>query len=436
MKRTLLRILMLMMPSMMMAEGNALYISDNKQVEDSWSWCFSPELGLQVKRITTCYDCRLVSEKGMSADVQRILSMANMSVEKPDVVFLQLGCNDEADSEESFKAYEQTLFDYPYGRVQNSKGANPRTKNIAVSKEDTQISNANFAGSLYRIVKFIRESSPDTRIFFLSPMPYGKTLSPDEMGRISQLKAVANMLCIPFADNIDMVKAYDFIWTKRKPKLGKMLLIGDSYCFTRKWTAQLEQIAEVSLTNLGKTSATLKEKTNGNTNTLGNQLRSIPKGYTPDVILLEGGINDEADQQRFVDKYDECIRDVKRTTFAGALAYIVKNLRERFPQAKIFVVTPGGLYYGHTDHPFDFIVKSDQIRKAANLLGLPTIDWDREGRLSFVFNNSKGTGNGSASKPYIYNVPTRETGDLLHPNEVGGRYLAENVVKEVSTLWK
>ena len=215
-----------------------------------------------------------------------------------------------------------------------------------------------------------------------------------------------------------------------------MLLIGDSYCFTRKWTAQLEQIAEVSLTNLGKTSATLKEKTNGNTNTLGNQLRSIPKGYTPDVILLEGGINDEADQQRFVDKYDECIRDVKRTTFAGALAYIVKNLRDRFPQAKIFVVTPGGLYYGHTDHPFDFIVKSDQIRKAANLLGLPTIDWDREGRLSFVFNNSKGTGNGSASKPFIYNVPTRETGDLLHPNEVGGRYLAENVVKEVSTLWK
>ena len=146
----------------------------------------------------------------------------------------------------------------------------------------------------------------------------------------------------------------------------------------------------------------------------------------------EGGINDEADQPKVVENYPEHIANLRRTNFAGALAYLVKVLRGRFPHARIYAVTPGGLYYGHTDRPFDFIVKSEQIRRAASLIGIPTIDWDREGRLSFVFNNSKGTGNGSDSNPFIYNVPSLETGDLLHPNERGGRYLAENVVAELN----
>ena len=133
-----------------------------------------------------------------------------------------------------------------------------------------------------------------------------------------------------------------------------------------------------------------------------------------------------------MENYPEHIQNLKRTNFGGALAYLVKQLRNKYPKAKIYAVTPGGLYYGHTNTPFDFIIKANQIRKAASIIGIPTIDWDREGRLSFVFNNSKGTGNGSSASPFIYNVPSLETGDLLHPNERGGRYLAENVVAELS----
>lgn len=430
--RQLLSILALVASSTCWAEGTALLICDNKQVEDSWKWCFNEELGLKVNHVTSCYGCHLKSETGMSDDVQRVLSNKNIQEQSPDVVFIQLGCNDGADSEEQHLSYEKSLFDYPYGKVCTMAGANAKTKNIAVTKDNQKITNANFAGSLYRIVNFIRGEVPDARIFFLAPVSYGKDKTEAEMMKIDQMKDVANMLCIPFADDIDMVSQYSFIWKKIRPQLGKVLLIGDSYCFTKKWTSQFEALSQVDIVNLGKTSASLKEKGNGNNNTLGNQLTRIPSGYTPDIILIEGGINDDPDFDYVEKKYEEYVTTMRRTTFAGALAYIVRQLRSRFPQTRIYAVTPGGLYYGHTDKPFDFIIKANQIRKVAAMINIPTIDWDREGRLSFVFNNSKGTGAGTASSPFLYNVPSRETGDLLHPNETGGRYLAENVIKELT----
>ena len=410
-----------------------MLISDSRQTEMSWDWCFTDESsGLRVKRVTSCYDCRLVSPSGMSADVSRILSNKNISEQKPDVVFLQLGCNDSPDSSDEQAAYESSLFDYPYGHVRNSSGANPRTKNIAVSKDNTRITNSNFAGSIYRIVEFLRREVPDARLFLLSPTRYGQPLSADDSTKVAQLRVVANMMCIPFVDDWNSVLRYDFIWKHTRPHLGRLLLLGDSYCQLRKWTNQLERLAEVDeLINLGKTSATLKEKTNGNTTTLGSQLARIPASANPDVIIIEGGINDDVDMPHLVKNYAECIALPRRTTFAGALAFIVSKLRTRFPSAQIYVVTPGGLYYGHTDRPFDFIVKADQIRLAAQMLNVPTIDWDREGRLSFVFNNSKGAGSGTNTDPFIYNIPTRETGDLLHPNDVGAVYLAENVIKTI-----
>lgn len=429
--RQLLTILAFAASSACLADGTALLICDSKQVEDSWRWCFNDELGLKVNHVTSCYGCRLTLETGMSDDVQRVLSNKNIQQQNPDVVFIQLGCNDQADDEEQYLSYEKSLFDYPYGKVCTMAGANPRTKNIAISKDNAKITNGNFAGSLYRIVNFIRGEVPDARIFFLAPVQYGKEMTADEQTKVGQMKAVANMLCIPFADDISLVRQYDFIWKHIRPQLGKVLLIGDSYCFTKKWTSQFEALSQVDIVNLGKTSASLKEKGNGNTNTLGNQLSRIPSGYTPDIILIEGGINDDPDFDYVEKKYEEYVSTMKRTTFAGALAYIVKQLRGRFPKARIYAVTPGGLYYGHTDKPLDFIVKANQIRKVAAMIDIPTIDWDREGRLSFVFNNSKGTGDGSAAHPFHYNVPSRETGDLLHPNEIGGRYLAENVIKEI-----
>ena len=412
------------------AEGTALFISDNRMVADSWTWIFSDEMGLKVDRVTSCYGCQLKSQQGLSDDVARILSNRTIGDSKPDVILLQLGCNDTLDADASLDAYAHSIFDFPYGKVCNSSGGNVKQKNIAVSKSEGRIRCSDFAGSLCKIVSYLRQVSPDSRIFFLTPSRYGSAKTSDEIDKIGQITLASQLFCLPMIESSEELMSYSFVWTHVRPNLGNMLLIGDSYCFTRKWTAQLEKIAEVTLTNLGKTSATLKER-KGNSNTLGAQIARIPAGCHPDIVLLEGGINDEPDPESAIPNYPDHIANLKRTNFAGALAYLVKSIRSRFPNAQIYAVTPGGLYYGHTDRPFDFIVKANQIRRAAELIGIPTIDWDRDGRLSFVFNNSKGAGNGSESSPFIYNVPSSETGDLLHPNERGGRYLAECAVARI-----
>lgn len=411
------------------AKGKALLVSDSRQVEKSWDWCFSSASELDLHRSAVCYGCHLTAGSGLSEDVGRIISDSSLSHLAPDVIFLQLGCNDSPDSDTQFEAYAQTLFDYPSGKVCTTKGANPRTKTIAVSKADSRVSNANFAGSLYRIMSFIRKEVPDARVFVLSPIAYGSAMTAQDSVKVNQLKTVCHMFCIPFVEDFRTVNDYAFIWNGEKPRIGSVLLLGDSYSELRRWTRQMELRADVSFVNLGKTSATLKERTTVNNNTIGNQLTRIPKGINPDIILVEGGTNDEADSQRVVENYTSCIETRRRTTFAGALAYITDNLRRRFPKARIYVVTPGGLFYGHTSDPFAFMVKADQIRLAASMLGVGTVDWDKEGRLSFVFNNSRGTGDGSEARPFLYNVPSRETGDLLHPNDVGAVYLAETVIK-------
>ena len=60
-----------------------------------------------------------------------------------------------------------------------------------------------------------------------------------------------------------------------------------------------------------------------------------------------------------------------------------------------------------------------------------TINWDKEGRLTYIFNNPAHTGNGTKALPIIYNKPTAETIDMLHPNESGSKWLAITVAKEL-----
>jgi lysophospholipase L1-like esterase len=385
------------------------------------------------------------------------------------VVFLQLGCNEKpdaagADITRLLPDYEQTLFDFPTGEVCTLKGRMKRHKRIAISKANVPCSN--FVGCYYRVMNSLRETYPDARFFILSPQLGSDSGQTDRVLDV-QLALVGQMLCVPFVDDVaeDLVP-YNFVWDKAlaKPRLGRMLLLGDSYCEQRKWTAQLEQMAQVELTNLGVSSATMRDhsdyRTNpytaypkrtdntGNHNTLGSQLeklsrlmagnvnvsdneKAIPKDYQPDIILVEGGTNDLADSPEVEAAYHTPAVRADRTNFMGALSYVTGQLHERFPQARIYIVTPGGLYYGHTDEPFAYITKCRQIRRAAALLGYPTVDWDREGRLSFVFNNSAGTGDGTEARPFRYDAVTRETRDLLHPNDIGGRFLAEAVVKAV-----
>lgn len=440
--------------------ASVLWYSDSQEVAGTWRSALHASMGVQIEESRLCYGLRL--KGGQEGDL-RILSDNTLRRSHPDVILLQLGCNDDADAETgTMQAYSKVLFDYPYGTVCTLTGKMSRQKTIAVSKDEARIATDNFAGALYRIVMHLRTTLPDARIFLLSPLAIGGQHTEADKAKLKQLKLVANMFCLPMiSDNADVMKSYAFLWNKNRPTLGNVLLIGDSYCEQRRWTAQLEAIADVNLVNLGVSSATVKDRNDGkqasytaypvktdntgNHNTLASQIQklrrlmsgrnlgkdetAIPAGYRPDYILIEGGANDNPDSEADVRGYEADIRLDRRTTFAGALSYLVGEVRKMFPDAKVYIVTPGGLYYGHTDKPFDYIVKANQMRTAASILHVPTVNWDMNGRLSFVFNNSRGTGTGSAASPYRYNISTRETVDLLHPNDLGGLYLAESVVR-------
>lgn len=380
-----------------------------------------------------------------------------------EAVLIQLGSNDIPDNKTQEENYEHSLFNFPTGHICTMTGRMHRKGRLAISKKN--VSNNDFAGALYNIVKYIREKNQDARIF-IQQVPQ-KTEADTHISR--QISTVARMMCIPVVQSdMQTLCDYYFIWDKNsRPKLGKILLLGDSYCEQRRWTDQMERIADVQLTNLGVGSMTVKDKydwktspyssrpiktdNQGNHNTISSQiekLKRLMKGtelydgetalgtnYQPDIILLEGGANDMPDLIDSIKKdssqYALAIAEDNRTTFAGAMAHAVKEMRSMFPNTQIYFITTSGLYYGHTDKPFDFMKKSDQLRMAASLLNIQTIDWDCEGRLSFVFNNSESTGDGSQKRPYRYDCPTRETRDLLHPNETGGLYLAEAVVKKL-----
>ena len=279
-----------------------------------------------------------------------------------------------------------------------------------------------------------------------------------------QIEKMSDMLCVPFVTTIDELHGYGNILNGVKPHLGKMLILGDSYCQQRRWINSLEKMSDVEVVNLGVTSASMRDHftdrekypyssnpvqadCEGNHNTLACQIPKLQRmisgvgllkgerslaGWTPDIILVEGGGNDFADSPEVEDQYWNHIRDDIRTSFAGSLAYLTKSLHATYPDAQIFIVVSAGLYYGHTDKPFEYMEKARQQRKAAQMLGFPTINWDKDCRLSFIFNNSAGTGDGSPQNPFRYNAVTDETIDLLHPNDYGAQFLAESAIYWIS----
>ena len=424
--------------------------SDDIETLESWREVVESITGCEM----LCFDFNGVDGRSREA-VDTFIRKNNLKEVKPKAVFLQIGCKGEADSESD---YEKVLFDFPTGNVCTLTGKNLRNKRIAVSKPDDAIDASNFAGSLYLMMRTIRKAYWGAHVFILPPVKAGETAD-DE--RCKQLSMVANMFSVPFVECVSQLAEHRYYWTGEKPEIGKLLILGDSYSEQKRWIRQLADMSNVEVLNLGVSSATIRDRYNdktkypyssnpvssdneGNHNTISSQINKLKRlmngtllyqgeksleGYVPDVIIIEGGSNDNPDAPQAVEGYAEDIRQDRRITFAGALGYHTRELRKMFPDARIFVTTTAGLYYGHTDRPFDFIVKSEQQRKAAKMLGVPVINWDLDGRLSFVFNNSAGTGDGSESKPFRYNVESKETVDLLHPNEYGARFLAESVLR-------
>ena len=181
------------------------------------------------------------------------------------------------------------------------------------------------------------------------------------------------------------------------------------------------------------------------------KIYETPDSY-PNVILIEGGKNDAVENNVTLGSYANIIRDkvtaygrragesdpyqtsvclikdvetVDRTTFIGSMYTLYKKLHDKFPNAIIIFINPSVLQYGNGDIIYD-AMKSDAIDIASKILSVPVIDWNRQGRLSYVFNHVT-QGSGTQADPYILSGSTDETLDFLHPNDKGSKYLAKVV---------
>ena len=269
-----------------------------------------------------------------------------------------------------------------------------------------------------------------------------------------------------------------------------VLILGDSYSKQGLWVDGLKSglnVAEV--VNLGVTGATIKDQQadrtqypytdrptssgTGNQNTLGSQVQKLKRlidgsdldtgevqiyaDHSPDIVIIEGGMNDSPDNstkenaypQQFITQVNNVyyknasgvvtqgtyhikpdVETVDRTSFAGSYRHIVEEILTLFPDAQIFITTASKFNY-FVDNPQGYDTIAAQQIKCARYCAATVIDWNGEGNINNITDCPKGSG--TQADPYTVYGGTKNTSDGLHPNERGGRTygrLAANVIKQ------
>lgn len=175
----------------------------------------------------------------------------------------------------------------------------------------------------------------------------------------------------------------------------------------------------------------------------------------PNVVIIEGGKNDYPDTDEKVGTYTNQIlhqesvyykrtntpvqqgtiyvptnsNTVDRTCFCGSLRHLVEEIHTLYEDALIIVIGPSNLNYGGVDLLSDF-TKDEQLAKSAAFLSIPYISWYKNGIMcNRLFN--KPNGNGTQSDPYILDSETDYTLDMMHPNDEGGKWLANIVATRI-----
>jgi hypothetical protein len=298
--------------------------------------------------------------------------------------------------------------------------------------------------------------------------------------------------CMEHVDNDHYHDQYVIITRKKVNNIGRnaeialndagyrILILGDSYSNMGCWVRGMEEMLKIdSLVNLGVTGATIRDRWadrvqypytarplseyGDNKNTVASQIEKLKrlmagtdldegesqiyrtKNEFPNIIIIEGGMNDSPDSEDAVATYfDQFLikkenvyyKDattvsqttayvkpdldaVNRTCFAGAYRYIVEQLLGLFPDAQLFITTASHMNYFTKDPNYIYGKIAEQQRKCADILSCTVIDWHAEGNLNTIQIGLKGSG--TADDPYTFVGGNTYTTDLLHPNDIGGR---------------
>ena len=287
--------------------------------------------------------------------------------------------------------------------------------------------------------------------------------------------------------------------TSENDRQYKVLILGDSYSQNNgPWVNGMQEWLNItSLVNLGVSSCSVKDKyqdrntypytsrpvqanSTGNLNTLGCQIEKLKRLMAgtdldggenkiyetedeyPNVIIIEGGMNDSFDndekEKTYYAQFEKSVNgvyiqqssskeatqgtcyiqtpidEVDRTCYAGAYRYVVESLLTLFPKAQIFITTCSGLGYWNGSVVEKRYRTAVQQRKCANLCAATVIDWSAEGQISSILTHPQGSG--TQEDPYIWGqctLPNADSSDLMHPNIKGGKkygHLAALVIKQ------
>lgn len=291
-------------------------------------------------------------------------------------------------------------------------------------------------------------------------------------------------------------------WEKEVNEKGqhyRVLVIGDSYSAQGRWTSALSDLIKIdSLVNLGVVAASLRDKyTNRTTypytsrpvktDNTGNhncfmcqieKLKRLMEGtdldegeeqiYTtesdyPNVIIIEGGQNDNPDSDSVEETYSaQFMKEVSnvyvadnsqstptlgsafiklpseecnRTCFAGAYRSLVEELQTLFPKAQIFATSRSILGYWNEER-FPEVTKIRlQQELACNMVGINFINWQSGVQINLMNNYPKGSG--TENDPYCIaevagSLSTHDTYDLLHPFTLGAKKYAKVVANAIT----
>jgi lysophospholipase L1-like esterase len=185
----------------------------------------------------------------------------------------------------------------------------------------------------------------------------------------------------------------------------------------------------------------------------------VYNGTSPDVILIQGGHNDNPDAtiDNYFVQYEKqvsgvyikqkdgkptelgtCyiktpISEIDQTTFAGAYRYLVDELMQLFPSAQIYATTPANLGYWNGSVAQKRYTTSEQIRMVLNLCAVECIDWNRVANISVV--RDYPSGSGTSDDPYVWAQGNGEawadTSDAMHPNSIGARKLGQLTAQKI-----
>ena len=234
----------------------------------------------------------------------------------------------------------------------------------------------------------------------------------DEPGTTASILETKNW-CISDRARAD----YSVLYGKTINFIGDSLFAGNSVGEYLVWPALLGMKYNMSWHNYGISGCTLSACENGKNAIISRYQKMADND--PDVIVFEGGRND----------YNKCAElgnaaDGDVTTYRGAVAELIKGLREKYPNAVIIAVTFWKANDRLNDAGTNCNVYTDAMKEVCTEMGVPYIDATDE--------DASGIRMTDKSFREVYSM---KSSDVCHLNAEGMRLALQFFEAEIARIY-